>query len=68
MDTKAVLAKPRKRSRKLRGVQFPGITADAVTLQVDRVHLFRVLKGERKSASLMARYEALQLQKKGGAQ
>lgn len=46
---------PTKNSR----VRFPGIMSDASVLGVDRIHLFRVLKGERQSASLLRRYRAL---------
>jgi hypothetical protein len=62
MDTKRFKAKPGKRSRKLRGIQFPGITADAEALKCDRTHLFRVLTGERTSKSLTARYRELKAQ------
>ena len=40
-------------------VVIPGITNDARKLGVDRTHLFRVLKGERTSKSLMRRYAEL---------
>lgn len=40
-------------------VIIPGITQDARTLGVNRTHLFRVLKGERKSKSLLRRYRQL---------
>lgn len=55
---KAKPSKPRGPTR------FPGITADATRLGVDRVHLFRVLTGERKSASLVARYRELKTKPK----
>lgn len=55
---KAKPSKPRGPTR------FPGITADAHALGVDRVHLFRVLTGTRKSADLMARYRSLKSKSK----
>jgi len=39
--------------------RFRGICADALKLGVDRVHLWRVLKGQRPSASLLRRYRQL---------
>ena len=42
-----------------KGVKFPGICADAVTLGVSRVHLWLVLTGARKSLILTKRYLAL---------
>ena len=40
-------------------MRFAGIGEAAQALGVDRTHLWRVLTGRRKSASLHARYEAL---------
>lgn len=40
--------------------KFPGITADARTLNVSRDHLYKVLDGKRTSARLLKRYRALQ--------
>lgn len=57
-NQKAKPSKPRGPTR------FPGITADAHSLGVDRVHLFRVLTGKRKSADLMTRYRALKAKSK----
>jgi hypothetical protein len=48
----------RKRSPHIRG-----ICADAERLGVSRVHLHLVLKGKRKSRSLLERYNKLQKQK-----
>ncbi|MBQ9727337.1 MAG: hypothetical protein IJV65_07515 [Kiritimatiellae bacterium] len=42
-----------------RRTRFPHIGKAAAQLGVERTHLWRVLTGERKSASLLARYEAL---------
>lgn len=42
-----------------RPVQYPGLLKDARTLGVNPTHLRRVLIGERKSESLLARYRAL---------
>jgi hypothetical protein len=43
-------------------VRFPGITEDAKNLGVTRPHLWMCLVGQRKSKSLVARYQKL----KGG--
>ncbi len=42
-----------------RRTRFPHIGKASEQLGVERTHLWRVLSGERKSASLLARYEAL---------
>lgn len=39
--------------------RFPGIKRHAETLGVSRPHLFLVLTGQRKSASLLRRYREL---------
>jgi hypothetical protein len=39
--------------------RIKGICADAAALGVERTHLYRVLKGQRESASLTRRYKAL---------
>lgn len=39
--------------------RFPGIGEDALTLGVERTHLWRVLTGRRTSKSLLERYERL---------
>jgi hypothetical protein len=38
---------------------FHGIVADAATLAVSPTHLWLVLTGQRKSAALFQRYQAL---------
>ncbi len=54
-----------KTARKKKVVRFPGIVADARTLGVNRVTLYRVLTGEfAHLAGLRRRYAAL---KKAGA-
>ena len=40
-------------------VRFPGINAACAALGCSRTHLYYVLTGQRKSRSLLARYEAL---------
>jgi len=50
-----------KRPRKIR---FPEICADARELGVHRCHLYQVLSGKRRSASLLRRYDKLQQRKK----
>jgi hypothetical protein len=58
-------APKRKRTTKGRGrTRFPGITADASALGVNRATLFRVLTGTWRLPGLLARYKAL---KRGGA-
>ncbi len=42
-----------------RRTRFPHIGKAAEQLGVERTHLWRVLSGQRKSASLLRRYEAL---------
>ena len=42
-----------------RKVKYPGINADARALGVDRVHLYKVLEGQRVSKSLLLRYKEL---------
>ena len=42
-----------------RRTRFPRIGEAARDLGVDRTHLWRVLTGKRRSASLLRRYEAL---------
>lgn len=53
----------RATSRKIKGKRgknkYVGIVSDAATLGVDRTHLFRVLRGDRNSGSLLRRYQAL---------
>jgi hypothetical protein len=49
-----------KKSEQKRNVRFPGICAAAKALGVTREHLYRVLTGERHSASLSRRYHSLQ--------
>jgi hypothetical protein len=57
----------KKITRPRRGAtQFPGIVADAASLGVNRIHLYRVLIGARDSKPLMARYRELQAAKAGG--
>lgn len=46
---------PKRRKR----IRFPKIFAHADALGVERSHLYRVLTGQRTSASLKRRYEAL---------
>lgn len=41
-----------------RNANFPGSTIAARELGVERTHLHRVLKGERSSASLVAKWNA----------
>jgi hypothetical protein len=43
--------------------RFPGIVEDARRLGVSRVHLYLVLIGDRKSPTLLARYQRLQAKK-----
>lgn len=45
-----------KNVKRKRRVRFPDIIQDARALGVDRVHLYRVLVGQRRSHSLLARY------------
>jgi hypothetical protein len=40
-------------------VEYVGIVADAAKLGVSRPHLWQVLKGKRRSHSLLRRYHAL---------
>lgn len=40
--------------------RYAGIVADAKSLGVNRIHLWRVLNGRRQSQRLLARYRALQ--------
>jgi hypothetical protein len=40
-------------------IRFPGIMRDAVLLQVERTHLYRVLTGEKIIPTLLARYRKL---------
>jgi hypothetical protein len=40
-------------------VRWPGLASDARTLGVSRFHLYRVLKGERRSHRLMVAYTEL---------
>jgi hypothetical protein len=47
-----------------RQIRFPGISTDAAILKVDRVHLWKVLVGDRVSHSLLKRWKELQVQKK----
>ena len=48
--------------------QFLGIVKDAEILGVDRIHLWKVLTGNRESARLMRRYRELKARQaeKGG--
>lgn len=41
-----------------KSTRFPGVAIAAPELGVDRVHLFKVLKGERQSISLLKRWDA----------
>ena len=52
----------RKHKPKRGPTKYPGIVRDATELGVTRVHLWRVLEGERDSDPLMARYSALKRQ------
>ena len=54
---------PNRRGR----TRFPGIVEHAVVLGVNVSHLYRVLIGERPSASLKRRYAALLAEEKGAA-
>jgi len=45
-----------------RKIKFKGICKDAETLGVTRMHLFKVLNGNRESQPLLKRYEALKKQ------
>lgn len=47
--------------------RFPGIVAAARRLGVSRVHLYYVLRGDRKSPGLQRRYEALKGRQQKGA-
>jgi hypothetical protein len=52
--------RPRNNKIPPRGkTRFPQIGTHAQELGVERSHLYRVLNGERVSASLMRRYQAL---------
>lgn len=42
-----------------RRIKFPGIGADAAKLGVNRITLYKVLRGQWKSKTLLARYRAL---------
>lgn len=46
--------------------RFPGIVADAARLGVNRIHLYLVLTGQRKSPPLTVRYQKLQAAKTTG--
>ena len=50
---------PTPNGKPSRQVRFPGITKDAQRLGVRREHLWMVLNGDRKSASLLKRYQKL---------
>ncbi len=55
-----MLRQHRRKEKPKRGpTKYPGIIRDATELGVTRVHLWRVLTGERDSRLLMARYSAL---------
>jgi hypothetical protein len=58
-----MLPQPKRKSTKKR-IRFAGIVAAARKLDVTRIHLYRVLTGERRSPGLMRRYRAL---KRNGA-
>lgn len=45
-------------------IKHADIVDDAIMLGVERTHLYRVLEGKRQSASLLARYQQLQEDKK----
>lgn len=53
-------------SRRRGATRFPGIVADAARLGVNRIHLYLVLSGQRKSPPLTARYQKLQAAKTTG--
>jgi hypothetical protein len=53
------VARIARKRKKIRGSWFRGISGTAHALGVSRSHLWRVLTGERRSLSLMARYRAL---------
>lgn len=50
---------PRKTKQKAGRVKYVGIVSDAAVLGVDRIHLWKVLTGRRRSDSLLTRYYAL---------
>jgi hypothetical protein len=43
--------------------RIPQLKEDAKALGVERSHLYRVLRGQRTGAALLARYQALQASK-----
>jgi DNA-binding phage protein len=53
-----MLPQRRKKITKKR-IRFVGIVANAEKLGVTRIHLYRVLTGERRSPDLLKRYRAL---------
>src|ERR1700677_2044626 len=52
------------KEKRHRGPRIRGIGEDAETLCVSRMHLWQVLKGQRQSQSLRARYQALKQSQK----
>ena len=62
--TKAKSERKSGQQKHVRRIRFPGIMQDAAALKVHRIHLYRVLTGDRVSKSLTTRYQAL---KRGGA-
>jgi hypothetical protein len=61
-----MLPQQRKKNTKKR-IRFAGIGAAAAKLEVNRIHLYRVLKGERHSPLLLKRARALMAKKKAAA-
>jgi hypothetical protein len=59
-----MLAQAPNSKRKRHQWRFRGIFRDAITLGVERSHLYRVLAGKRVSATLLKRYGELQKQKR----
>ncbi len=57
---RATTNRRKEKNKKLkRRVMFPGIASHAEKLGVSRVHLWRVLSGQRQSGVLMAQYQQL---------
>jgi hypothetical protein len=61
-----MLPQQRRKSTKKR-IRFAGIGKAAAALEVTRVHLYRVLVGERRSPELKRRYRQWKATRKGAA-
>jgi hypothetical protein len=60
LNTACMLRETSRKSKAKPGrAKYVGIVADAAALDVDRIHLWKVLSGRRASKSLLARYRQL---------